>query len=277
MSATSLGLVGALQRVFRPLARLLIARSVPFPLASGLLRRAYVEVADDEFPVAGKSQTDSRITLLTGVHRKDVKRLRGERHPDAPPPRAVSLGSQLIARWMSLPAYVDAAGQPKPLPRVAERRGVRSFETLVRELNTDIRPRVVLDEWQRLGIVHVDAHDHVHLEVQGFVPAEGSEELMYFFGRNLHDHAATAVSNLLGGQPPRLERGVNYNHLSDAAVAELTALAQDRGTELLRELNARALELQQRDLGQPGASNRINVGVYLFTDGVPPKGDADEQ
>ena len=267
------GLVAALRRIFRPLVRLLISRSIPFPLASNLLRTAYIDVAVEEFPVEGKRQTDSRITLLTGVHRKDVRRLRGQSHPVAGPPRAASLGTQLIARWLTLPEYLDANGAPRPLPRSSRDPADPSFESLVRSINRDIRPRVVLDEWQRLGIVHVDEQDRVCLDSLGFIPAKESEEMSYFFGRNVHDHVAAAVHNILGGGAPFLERSVNYNNLSPEAVAELTKLAQVRGMEILRELNSRALRLQQRDSGKDEASHRLNVGLYLFTqdDSIPEK------
>ena len=257
-------LIAALQRVLRPLVRLLINRSIPFPFAANLLRRAYIDIAVKEFPVAGKPQTDSRITLLTGVHRKDVKRLRGEPHPAWRVPRVASLSSQLIARWTTLREYLDAHGGPLPLPRLPPAGGGHSFESLVRSLNTDIRPRVVLDEWLRLGIAQLDEEDRVRLNVEAFVPAQGSEEMAYYFGRNLHDHIAAAVHNMLGDPEPFLERSVHYNNLSAAAVAELTELARRRGMQVLQELNARALQLQQRDSGTPGASQRINFGVYLF-------------
>jgi hypothetical protein len=259
------GLQAALRRIFRPLVRLLIARAIPFPVASGLLRGTYVEVAAAEFQVAGKRQTDSRITLLTGVHRKDVKRLRAEREPVVKPSRSLALGTQLVGRWMSVPPYLDAGGQPKPLPRVAGKKGA-SFEALVRSVNTDIRPRVVLDEWLRLGLVHVDDQDRIVLNVQGFVPAQNSEEMAYFFGRNVHDHVAAAAHNLLGDGAPFLERSMQCGRLSAESVAELDALARTRGVELLRELNARALELQERDAGKPDATRRVNVGIYAFND-----------
>ena len=59
---------------------------------------------------------------------------------------------------------------------------------------------------------------------------------------------------------------VNYNNLSSAAVTELAALARRRGMEVLQEINARALRLQQQDSGQPGASHRFNCGVYVFSE-----------
>jgi hypothetical protein len=262
-------LLAVLRRIFRPLVRLLLANSIPYPFVSNLLRGVYVDVAVKEFPVADKRQTDSRITLLTGIHRKDVKRLRGQRRLQLRPPRTVALGSQLIARWTTLPEYLNEQGMPRPLPRVAAEGSVPSFESLVRSLNTDIRPRVVLDEWLRLGIAHVDADDRVCLNVQAFIPPTGSEEMTYYFGRNLHDHIAAAVRNMMG-EPGELgsllDRSVNYNNLSNAAVAELTAIAKQRAMEVLQELNARALQLQQRDSGQPGASQRFNFGLYLFVE-----------
>jgi hypothetical protein len=90
--------------------------------------------------------------------------------------------------------------------------------------------------------------------------------MTYYFGRNLHDHVAAAVHNVLGEALPFLERSVNYNNLSPAAVGELTDLSRRRAMEVLQELNAEALRLQQRDSGQPGASLRFNFGVYSFSE-----------
>lgn len=262
-------LIAALRRVLRPLTRLLISRSIPFPFAANLLRELYVEVAESEFPVAGKPQTDSRITLLTGVHRKDVKRLRGQRHLVQPAPRAASLGSQLIARWTTLAEYLDESQRPRPLPRLPSNESPLSFEALVRSLSTDIRPRVVLDEWLRLGIVRVDDHDLVHLNADAFIPPPGSDEMTYYFGRNLHDHLAAAVNNVLGIGEPLIERSVSYNNLSPDAVAELNAMARQRGMQLLQEINSRALQLQQRDSGRPGSMQRMAFGVYFFHEDQP--------
>jgi hypothetical protein len=263
------GLSAALQRFLRPVVRLLIARSIPFPFASNLLRGLYVDVAVNDFPLADKPQTDSRITLLTGVHRKDVRRLRGQR-PMAPRrPRAAALVPQLIARWTTLPEYVDADGSPKLLPRLPRDDGAASFESLVRSVSKDIRPRVVLDEWLRLGIAAIDAEDRVHLQVAAFVPPQGSEEMTYYFGRNLYDHVAAAVRNMLADGEPLIERSVSYNNLSEDAVGELQALARERGMEVLQEINARALQLQRRDSGQPGATRRMSFGVYFLHEEQP--------
>ena len=276
-SQPSDGLVASVRRILQPVVRLLIARSLTFPWAANVLRSVYVDVALREFPVDGKRQTDSRITLLTGVHRKDVKRLRAHPRGGARPPRAASLGTQLIARWMALAEYRDAQGAPRPLARLATAGDEHSFESLVRSINTDIRPRVVLDEWLRLGLVRIDEADRVCLDVRAFIPSEGSDEMAYFFGRNLHDHLAAAAHNMLGEPEPFLDRSVNYNNLSRAAVAELDELGRRRGMEVLQEIKARALQLQQRDARDPGASWRFNLGIYLFTEDQAPAAEPDDE
>ncbi len=264
-NAPSPALLAALRRALAPLVRLLIARAIPFPAAAEILKDLYVDVANRDFPVDGKPQTDSRIHLLTGVHRKDVRRLRATSPADLATPKRVSLATQIISRWTTESVYRDDAGVPRLLPRASAEPEVVSFESLVRSLNTDIRPRVVLDELVRLGVVELAADDHVCLRADAFVPESGSDELAFFFGRNLHDHAAAAVHNLLGGEPRFLERSVAYNHLPEEAVEELATLARQLGMAALQQVNARAMTLQKERSGTPGADRRINFGLYFFS------------
>lgn len=264
-NAPTPALLTALRRALTPFVRLLISRAIPFSAAAELLKEIYVEVADRDFPVDGKPQTDSRIHLLTGVHRKDVRRLRTTRRDSGATPKRVSLATQIISRWTTEPSFLDATGQPRLLPRLAGEAEAASFDSLVRSVNTDIRPRVVLDELLRLGIVALAADEQVCLRADAFVPEPGSDELAFFFGRNLHDHATAAVHNLLGGEPRFLERSVSYNHLPLTAVAELATLSRQLGMAALQQINARALSLQKENSGKPAADQRINFGLYFFS------------
>jgi hypothetical protein len=252
----------ALGTVLRPLVRLLIEQGVPFYQLSELLKGVYVDVALHDFPIEGRTPTDSRVTLLTGVHRKDVRRLRNQR-PDADdPPKSVSLGALLVARWTGTAAFLDAEGRPRPLPRKATRGP--SFEKLVASVSKDIRPRAVLDEWLRLGVAHLDGDERVCLNAEAFVPSRGFDEKACYFGRNLHDHVAAAAHNLIGRRPALLDRSVYYPDLSKESVAELTKLATRVGTEALQSVNRRALELKRRDADDESSVHRMNFGVYFY-------------
>ncbi len=262
-------LILLLQRLLRPLVRLTLTKGFTYPMLLNLLKSAYVQVAKEEFTLDDKRQTDSRISLLTGVHRKDVRRLAHETSAPDSMPANVSLGSQLIARWMSMPEYLDERGHPRPLPRVAGKGAEESFEVLVTSQSKDIRPRAVLDEWQRLGIVHVDEAGRVCLNVEGFVPEKGFDEKAYYVGHNVHDHLAAGAHNLLGGTPPFLERSVYSEKISEASALELAELSRRLGTQMLQTIYLRTQELEERDVRDNAATTRMNFGIYFFSERNP--------
>ena len=258
-------LMQAVRRLLRPLVRLLIAHGVTFPALSALLKELYVSVAEAEFPVPDKKQTDSRIHVLTGVHRKDVRRLRAQTNAAAGPPATVSLGAGLVALWAGAERFVDISGKPRPLPRHRRAAGAPSFDDLVESLSRDVRPRAVLDEWLRLGIVSIDDDDMVWLNTQAFVPEKGFDEKAYYLGRNICDHLAAGAHNLLGEGPPFLDRSVYYDRLSPASVQKLADLSRTLGMEALLEINRQALKLAEDDEDYDGATMRMNFGVYYYS------------
>ena len=141
-TAPSPSLVRAIRRALRPLVRLMLASGVSFALVSELLKSLFVEVADREFRLGDQPSTDSRISLISGVHRKDVRRLRkaGESNEEVVP-ETVSFGGKLVTTWLSDPRFIDAAGRARPLARTRAEGNRACFEDLVASRSTDIRPR----------------------------------------------------------------------------------------------------------------------------------------
>lgn len=258
-------LLKALRALLRPLVKMLISFQITFPVLVEILKSVYVEVAENDFPLPEKKQTDTRISLLTGVHRKDTKRLRQVSLTQETSPETVSVGAQMVGRWISDQDYLDDQGKPIALALKAEGQKA-SFEALVQSVcKQDMRSRVVLDEWIRLGVATLSADNKVILNVSAFVPHEGLEEKAFFLGMNIADHIA-AIDNNLHGRDPVIERCVYYNGLSDASVKLLKAEAEDKGMAALTALNAKARALRETD--QAGAEpttnhNRINFGVYF--------------
>lgn len=268
-SKNQLLIANALKRVFRPFVKLMLANNLTYTFAIDVLKTLFVEVADQDFTIDNKRQTDSRISLMSGVHRKDVKRLR-ELQPNVEDvmPGNVSLGSQLIALWNANPAFVDADGLPKPLPRFASDNVGASFESMVRSLSTDIHPRAVLDEWLRLGVARLDEDNFVHLTTDMFIAQEGFDEKVYYFGHNLHDHASAAVSNVIGQRPGFFERCVHYDELSQQSLLAITDFAQKQGMKALRGVNKVADEAAAGDKSAKNANMRMTYGIYFYSEAM---------
>jgi len=268
-------LLAALRRLLRPLVRLLLEQNVLYGTLTALLKELYVDVAARDFPLEGKAQTDSRVSLLSGVHRKEVRRLRGETPRADEVPQAVTLGAQLVLLWTTSPRFRDRHGRARPLPRTPERRGEASFEELVSSVNTDIRPRSVLDEWLRLGVARLDAEGRVCLNAEAFVPAHGFDEKAFYFGRNLRDHIAAAAHNLRGADAPFFERSVHYGDLPDDAIDELQALANELGMEALQRVNRRAAVLKRLGARRRDKRGRVTFGAYFFRERAGGEGEDD--
>lgn len=181
-------------------------------------------------------------------------------------PEVVTIGTQVMGRWLALAA---ADGTPPPLPRSAA-AGVASFERLISNVTTDVRPRALLEEWLSQGLVRVDELDYVHLNTAAFIPRPGGEEQMFFFGRNLADHIAAAAANLSADGPaPFLDRAVHYDGMSPETIRRLEEAARAAAMRALLEVNRLAADLADAQATSNGAppAGRFNFGIYIYRDG----------
>jgi len=265
MGTARVALMRAVAKVLRPLVRLLLDHGVTLPTLEEMLKATYVAVAVEDFGSAGREPNDSRVSILTGIHRKDVKRLRVGSPADSPPPMSITAGGQIIVQWVARPEFLDSRKRPRRLPRLRSQGGTSSFEALAESVNKDVGPRAILDELLRLGIVRIDSEDRVCLETSAFVPRRGLEEKAYYFGSNIHDHLATAAHNLRGDAPAKLERSVHYEDLSDESVELLALAAEQLGMSALTRINRKADELKQRDRRKKIGGKTMTFGVYFHS------------
>lgn len=256
----------AVQGILRPLVRALITQNVTATAFYRIVKQTYVEVAAE---MLGPTATDSRISVMTGVHRRDVKEFRSNAADDGDEQRRkVSTLSTVVGRWLSHPDYCDANGQPMSVPRSAE--DGPSFDALVQSVSRDIRPRTILDELERQGILNSDG-DRVALLLDGLVGPADMDQRLHFFSHNLGDHMNAAVDNLLSEQPPHLERALFYNNLNPEAVQALEQEARSLATKTLRTLNTQAASLQSQDPNDPNATHRFRFGVFFYQDDESPQ------
>jgi len=256
----------------------MIAHGVTVTAVHRLMKDVFVEVAETEFAIDGQPPTVSRISVLTGVHRKDVRAILTARSTNAAGGRErVTVMTSVIGRWLADPETTHSNGMPRALPRQSAEGP--SFEGLARAVSTDVRPRTVLDELVRQKIVRIDPEtDLLHLDAEAFVGPADTQQKVHFFSQNVGDHIAAATENLLaeGGASPYMERAVYYNRLTPGSVDEIEASARAEGTELLVALNRMAYSRQRDDMDDAGATERFRFGVFFYrTPETPDAADAD--
>lgn len=263
----------ALTSLLRPLVRLCIQAGLTFPAMNDLLRSLYVDVALKDALKDPQSRTDSRVSLITGVHRKEIRRHREQPETaEMASSGSLSLSSRVIALWLARTDLTDAAGRPLPLRRTGPSP---SLDALVADVTTDVRPRALLDEWIAAGVATVDDDGMVRLEQAAFVPSGDRDQQMFFFARNMRDHLSAGSRNVTAAPDGArfLDRAAHYDGLSAGAAAEIEAAARLVAESALLDLNRTAMAIADRDDREAAETetrcHRVNLGVFVYTEAEP--------
>jgi hypothetical protein len=258
-------LLRATRRVLRSLVRLFIAQGLSFTQLIELMKETYVKEIARDLVKSGERCTYSRISIVSGVHRKDVKRLMEMEEGEAAPTRKLSLNARLFSIWSGDPDYLDSRGRPRPLLRTSD-TDVVSFSTLVSSVVSDVRPRAILDEWLSRGFVSLDEAGQVLLNENAIYPNKDNEEKLHHFARNTSDHIAACNFNLNRNEstPSLPERSVFFGGLSSKSIDQLQKTASGWAQRSLKAINAEALELAKRDDREQLSEERFTYGVYFY-------------
>ncbi len=264
----------AVMRLLKPLVRILLRNGISFGQFAELAKRAYVDVASDEFTIPGKPQTTSRVSTITGLTRKDVQRLKKEPlEHDAKASAKYSRAARVISAWISEPAYLDQQGQPKRLSL----EGIEpSFTALVKDASGDITARTILDELMHIGAVKQLDDGGLELLVRAYVPMGDDAEKIAILGTDVSDLIGTIDHNL-SSQPGEtyFQRKVCYDNLPQEVMDELRASIVAKAQAALESMNEdMARHDRDRNSKQQGSGRvRAGLGIFYFQDENKDKGE----
>jgi hypothetical protein len=221
-----------------PLVRWLLAQGIPLTALVRTLRGVYLSEAHDDLGRRDRRVTDSALSVLTGIHRKEVRAFMEAHHEPAGPSSAPSRlaptpAATLFTQWITDPVYrqpvsVPSSGGAGEVRREIPRHGpAPSFEALARDASRDVHPRTLLEELERLGLVAVQL-DRVRLLSDRFVPPVHDPVAVQTMAVNVADHLAAAVRNLQADDPGQrvLEQSVFADGLSPASAEHLGQFAR---------------------------------------------------
>lgn len=198
MSEVGERLIWAATRTLRPMVKRLLQMGIPFGALELRLRELFVEVAESELALPDRRQTDSSISLVTGINRKEVKHIRSSKDQlKAPRSFGINQATSLVSRWMTDPETTDQHGRPRPLPYRA-RRGP-SFMKLARKLTGDLAPGVLLNELVRSGAAELLEGDIVVLRGDAYVPKARPSEFL-ILGEDPAELIETILRNIFAGE-----------------------------------------------------------------------------
>jgi uncharacterized protein DUF6502 len=258
-------LIWAATATLRPLVKRLLDIGVPFGRVQARLRELFVEVAETEFVLPGRPQTDSRISLLTGINRKEVRRIRSAGGEEGPRSFTMNYATSLISRWLTDPQTTDRSGRPRPLPYSAAKGP--SFMKLARTVTADLAPGVLLDQLVSSGAVELRDGSIVVLKSDAYVPKRATTDMLQILAEDPAELIDTILRNTFAeAEELLLQRKVYYDNLGSDAAKRIRAQMRREGERFLRRVN-RLLARHDRDRNPKAARGEryyAGMGVYFF-------------
>lgn len=255
----------AVLRILKPLVRILLRHGISYNTFADLAKWAYIEVAALEFGIEGRKQTTSRVSILTGLTRKEVKRVRQLEHPeDQASAEKYNRAARIITAWQREAEFLEPDGQPKILPLTGE---ISSFAELVRRFSGDVPTRAIKDELLRVRAVEELPDGRLRLLARAYIPKMSEKDKIHILGTDVAFLISTIDHNLQTQvSEPFFQRKVAYDNLPQEVLPKFRRLASRKAQELLVWLD-RWLARHDRDTNPEISGtgrHRAGVGIYYF-------------
>lgn len=245
--------------VMNYLSQWLIRSGVGYSEFAAALKPIFYQQAVDEIVRIDKKATISAISLLSGLHRKDItafNKITTEKNNDNIEPNNINLFS-IPARVLNL--WVT---ENWPIKMPFYNQKIPSFVTLSQKISTEVHPRSVLNELLRLGIV-TQEKKQVILQKKSFIPDQSTQEIRELLSSNLQSHLAAGIHNifLISGNS-FLEDCIRADELTSESVNILKEYSIKLWEEYANQITKLALERCNLDEGKSEANQKFCLGIY---------------
>jgi len=256
------------------LIRVILRNGMSFNAFSSIAKQVYVSVAMQEFGIPGKKQTISRVSILSGLSRKEVQWVMSQGDPasaEEAPYERYNRAARVIAGWVRDRDFLDSAGHPMAL---GQEDGNVNFNLLVKRYSGDMPSRAVLDELLRVGAVERLEDGRIRLLSRAYIPRSSDLDKLEILGTDVSDLIYTIDHNLQhGAADPFFQRKVMYDNLPVEAIGAFRALAAEPAQAMLEKMD-QWLSQHDRDVNPSvkGAGRmRAGIGIYYFEENLEQK------
>jgi len=246
-----------------PVIRLMLRAGVTWKEFSELSKAKFVDVATADFGIRGRPTNASRVAILTGLDRRDVKRLR-ETTEVMPAKGYQSKASQILSAWHHEPGFAHADGHPAAL--AVEGDGA-TFTELMRRYAPALPVVAMIKELKSAGAIEELRDGRLRALKRAYVPSGVSAERLRLWSSVLSDVANTIEHNLTHDEdtPVRFERRALNLRVDRKHLSEFREVLEAEGQALLERIDDWLSAHLVVD-GEPDDGIRLGVGVYHIED-----------
>ena len=261
-------ILGAFLVVLRPMARILLRFGIGFREFSEIAKTAFVDVARSDYGLRGRPTNISRVAVMTGLTRKEVKRLRDkiESGEETLIIKATPL-SEVLHRWHSEDEFLNADSRPKPLPFSGD---YSSFSSLVKRFGGDIPPGALRTELKRVKAIQERDDGVLELIKRSVMPSGLDERLIISMVHGAYPLLSTIAHNinLEGGIESWPQLTAFTQSVRKADIPRIRRISSDRLTEITESFDDLFMAYETLHESEQDSADRnlVAVGVFYFED-----------
>lgn len=252
--------------VMRPVVRILLRYGIGYREFVEVTKTAYVDVASADFGLRGRPTNISRVAVMTGLTRKEVKRLRDKiTSGDTKISVKTTPLADVLHHWHSASDFTDPEGVPMPLPFS---NGKSSFSELVRRYGGDIPAGAMRTEMKRVGAVSEDEDGNLTVTSRAFKPASHHQKLVTLLVHGAYPLLCNITHNTeMGSDEVSWPNRIAFTQsIRRGEAGQLRRITRDRIIEFAESVDDLFMAYESlHESDSPGADkDPIAVGIYYF-------------
>ncbi len=249
----------ALRLLFRPVARILLKAGVNWKELVEVCKATYVEVATQDFGIRGRPTNVSRVAILTGFSRREVRRLRDLLEQEDPAEFGrMNHATRVLSGWFNDVEFLDESCEPKPL---AVSGANPSFESLCSRYSGDVPATTMLKELRHVGAIAEQDDGRLVAMTRYYMPVLTDPDQVLRSGSVLEDVGGTVSYNLHrdAQDPSRFERRATNTLIPASAIPEFRDFVEQEGQAFLERVDQ---WLTDHEDSQARDGVRLGLGTY---------------
>lgn len=267
-------ILGALLLVLRPVARALLHTGIGYREFAEISKTAFVDVAGKDYGLRGRPTNISRVAVMTGLTRKEVRRIRDKTEVgDVTGVGRLTPMGQVLHRWYTESDFLAPDGKPLVLDFD---NGPVSFSSLVKRYGGDIPPGAMRTELKRIKAIEELEDGRVRVIKRSVVGLEDHEKLISGLAHVLYPAALTMAHNTAAES-----EADTWTHLSASTesvrksdLSRIRRVSSDRASAFVESIDdfLAAYETLYDFDSETDAQTAVGIGVFYFEEN---KADSD--
>ncbi len=261
-------LLRAIRVLLSPLVRILLRQGISYAEYAEVAKAVYVEVALKDFKVPGRKTTRTRLAVITGLTRKEVKRVIDEALQERSEPKTkYSRLGRVLVGWHTDTDFTGPYGMPLELQYETNMPGEPTIAELVKRHSGDMSPRSILDELIRVGAVRETDAGWFRVLRREYIPEALGQHNFERTGVVVRNFVNTVDHNMVKAAPGkgRFERLVMADDgIRKQDLPKFDRYLRDRCQELLEEIDNWLTGLPKPDPENGDQVVHTGLGIYHY-------------